>query len=99
MNMTVQLQPNTAVPVRRTEVLGTVVGDITIPTGAAYAVLGVVIGSLIVEPGASVAIRGTVNGVLVNYGGDVEVFGAVGRISDRDPGRPTRLGPGAQVGW
>ena len=99
MNMAVQLQPNTAAPIRRTEILETVVGDITVPTGAACAVLGVVIGSLVVEPGASAVIRGTVNGVLVNYGGDVEVFGAVGRISDRDPGRPTRLGSGAQVGW
>ena len=99
MNMAVQLQPSTAAPVRRTEMLGTVVGDITVPAGAAWAVLGVVIGSLIVEPGATAVIRGTVNGTLVNYGGDVEVFGAVGRISDRDPGRPTRIAAGAQVGW
>jgi hypothetical protein len=95
----VQLQLNTAAPVRRTEILETIVGDIIVPAGAAYAVLGVVIGSLIVEPGASVVIRGTVNGALVNYGGDVEVFGAVGRISDRDPGHPTRIAAGALVGW
>ncbi len=99
MNMAVQLQLNTAAPVRRTEILETVVGDITVPAGAAYAVLGVVIGSLIVEPGASVVIRGTVNGALVNYGGDVEVFGAVGRVLDRDPGHPIRFAAGAQVGW
>ena len=99
MNMAVQLQPDTAAPVRRIEVLGTVVGDVTVPTGAAYAVLGVVIGGLIVEPGASVVVRGTVNGTLINYGGAVEVFGAVNRISDRDLGHPTRLAAGAQVGW
>ena len=99
MNMPVQLQPNTAVPVRQTEILETVVGDITVSTGTAYVVLGVVIGSLVVEPGASAVIHGTVNGALVNYGGDVEVFGAVSRIWDRDPGRPTRLAAGAQVGW
>jgi hypothetical protein len=99
MNIAVQLQPNTVAPVRQTEIVGTIIGDITVPTGTAYAVLGVVIGSLIVEPGASVVIRGTVNGTLVNHGGDVEVFGAVGRISDRDPGHRTRIAAGAQVGW
>ena len=99
MNMAVQLQPNTAVPVRRTEILETIVGDITVPVGTTYVVLGVVIGSLIVEPGASVIIRGTVNGTLINYGGDVEVFGAVGRVLDRDPGHPIRFAAGAQVGW
>ena len=98
MNIGVRL-PNTATPVRRTEIPDTVIGDIRVPAGAVYVVLGVVIGSLFVEPGASVVIHGTVNGAVINCGGDVEVFGAASRVVDHDPGHPTRLAAGAQVGW
>jgi len=56
--------------------------------------MGSVIGNLIVEDGATASVRGIVSQAVINRGGSVEVFGAVGSITGTER---SHINPGA--GW
>jgi len=79
---------------RDTIFYGTVVGDMTIAPGVHLELMGSVIGNLIVEDGATASVRGIVSEAVINRGGSVEVFGAVGSITGTER---SHINPGARV--
>ncbi|MET1173787.1 hypothetical protein [Paenibacillus amylolyticus] len=67
-----------------TQLKGTIVGSTTVHPNIEFKLDGTVTGSVIVRENGKVIIRGTVLKGLVNYGGDVEIYGVVrGKISNQ----------------
>ena len=64
------------------EISGLISGTVTVPSGRHLLLHGMIAGDLIVEQDAHVTIHGTVNGVVLNHGGDVEIFGTVDEVRD-----------------
>ncbi len=64
------------------EISSLVSGTVTVPSGRRLLLRGVIAGDLIVEQEAHATIHGTVNGVVLNHGGDVEIFGTVDWVRD-----------------
>lgn len=77
------------------ELFGLVTGSVTVPSGICLLLYGGISGDLIVEQTAEATVHGTVGGSLINNGGEVQVFGTVGRILD-GTGR-TRVEPNAVI--
>lgn len=72
-------------------------GDVFVVDGGALRLSGQVQGTVTVSPGGSLVMLGTVKGAIINDGGDVDVFGFVGRIEDNGA-TDTMLAMGAIVG-
>ena len=60
---------------------GMVVGNVNISDNSTGFIHGMIIGDITILPGARADIHGTVNGTVYNQGGDVAVYGTVGRIT------------------
>ena len=76
---------------------GMVTGSVTVPANVVFELNGMIGEDLICEPGSVVRIHGTVIGSVVNDGGQVEIWGVVGSIDEKQSGS-TIVHPGAVVG-
>ncbi len=74
-----------------------VIGDVVVLPGGSLRLSGQVQGNVTVKPGAALLMLGTVKGAIINEGGEVDVFGFVGRIEDTGT-TDTMLSMGAIVG-
>lgn len=61
---------------------GLVSGTVTVPPRLRFRLHGKIAGDLVVQNNALVAIHGNVSGAILNYGGNVRVWGAVGAAQD-----------------
>ena len=75
---------------------GTVTGDLTVMAEAELQLHGTVCGNLVVQKDGRAVVRGTVVGVVTNTGGDVEIFGTVGKVATLD-GAWTLIDPKAEI--
>src|SRR5215204_372201 len=73
---------------------GTVTGNMTVLPGVHLELIGNILGNLFVESDATVTVWGVVSDAVINRGGVVEVYGAVGSITGTER---THINPGAQV--
>ncbi|WP_374943843.1 hypothetical protein [Sphingomonas sp.] len=80
-----------------TSITTAVVRDIVVAAGGSLRLSGQVQGDITVLPGGALIMLGVVKGGVINKGGDVDVFGFVGRIEDRGT-TDTMLSMGAIVG-
>ena len=64
------------------ELLGVATGTVTVPSGVHLVMQGMIMGDLIVEQGGRATVNGTVTGVILDHGGEVQVFGVVGALRD-----------------
>ena len=74
-----------------TELFGTVVGTVIVPSGVRLEMHGLIQGDLIARPGAKAVIHATVTGTVVNLGAEITIRGVVGAVHDIDGRHRTRL--------
>lgn len=80
-----------------TSITTAIVRDIIVAAGGSLRLSGQVQGDVTVLPGGALIMLGRVKGCVINNGGEVDVFGFVGRIEDRGM-TDTMLSMGAIVG-
>lgn len=80
-----------------TILFGMIEGDAVVCDGVSLDVKGTVTGSMVVQSEGRAEVYGTVVGSIVNEGGDVSIYGRVGRILSRGNGARTMIAPGAIV--
>lgn len=62
------------------ELTGMITGNVRVTTGGVLVLRGMCCRDVIVETGARLIVRGTVSGAVINRGGEVTIFGAVGAV-------------------
>jgi cytoskeletal protein CcmA (bactofilin family) len=81
----------------RVHLIATITGTVVVASGAELRISGQVNGEVIVRQGGDLILLGTIKGAIINEGGDVAIFGFVGRVEDRGD-RESWLSRGAIVG-